>query len=725
MPDGPDPPAAGGLAVSVEDDAVRVEFGTSDWFGPGRFSSDGRGQPLAVTEQRDNTVVLVDDGTVRVSLRASADSNMVVFRMEALAALDDLATGAFSQPSYAWPAFDPGAPAGGVPDGSRGFGYQYTEFAWPTQSDASLAKWRLLPFRPPVVQPLGVVAPDGRCLLLGPLNAFHEQVIAVESGIVCGWHGDLERVPEGFATEMAIIAGAGPRDCLNHYGAILQERNATRRPGRDADELGRRVSYWTDNGSAYWYRTERGSDTTSTLRSTIADLQERGIPVGAVQLDSWWYPHEVVRPFNTDDWVVPPTGLVRWEPRDDVLPDGMGALRDALGGPPLVTHCRHLSASSPYVDEHACWIDADRAHPQTSDLYERWLDQAQEWGVATFEHDWLVESFLGVRGLRSEPGRARDWQEGIDRAAAERGITLQWCMATPPDFLQTSSLGALTSIRTSGDHGYLIGPGELWAWFLLTNAFARSLGLRPYKDVFRSDRSSPDHHSEVEALLSALSTGPVGIGDPLGRADREIVLRTCRDDGVLVRPDVPLAVVDRCFAEHPVARPVPLVAEAWTDHAVGRWTYAVTLNVSRAEQRLDEMIEFASLGPAAPDGPVACWDWRTGSATRLEPTDGWMIALDPLDWDLRVLAPILPCGVAVIGDPSRYAMAGDARLASVEATGDGVRFTIRGANELVTIVGWADHRPLVSSDLDLVWDAPTWHVQLRIPDNGYVSVDVA
>ncbi|MDX6562881.1 MAG: hypothetical protein QOD65_2695, partial [Gaiellales bacterium] len=164
--------AAGGLAVLVEDDAVRVEFGTSDWFGPARFTIAGQGHPLAVSEQPDNAFVLVDDGRVRVSARASNDSNLLVFRMEALTTIGGLTTGAFSQPSYAWPAFDPSGRAdGGVPAGSRGFGFQYTEFAWPTQSDESLARWRLLPFRPSIVEPLGVVAPDGRCLLLGPINA--------------------------------------------------------------------------------------------------------------------------------------------------------------------------------------------------------------------------------------------------------------------------------------------------------------------------------------------------------------------------------------------------------------------------------------------------------------------------------------------------------------------------------------------------------------------------
>ena len=90
-------------------------------------------------------------------------------------------------------------------------------------------------------------------------------------------------------------------------------------------------------------------------------------------------------------------------------------------------------------------------------------------------------------------------------------------MASPADFAQASRLRNVTSIRTSGDHGYLVGPEVLWAWFLHTNVMARALGLWPYKDVFHSTPTSETR--EVEALLSALSAGPVGVGDRIGEAD--------------------------------------------------------------------------------------------------------------------------------------------------------------------------------------------------------------
>src|SRR5262249_45728940 len=158
-----------------------------------------------------------------------------------------------------------------------------------------------------------------------------------------------------------------------------------------------------------------------SIVATVDDLEARGVAIGSVQLDSWWYPHEVLRPFDTEEWVVPPTGMVRWEPRRDVLPEGIEMLRERLDRRPLIGHCRPLSSESPYREEFGMWVDADRAHPADGELYERLLDQAVSWGVEIFEHDWLVECFLGVRELRA-PGRAAAWQEGIDAALGARNL---------------------------------------------------------------------------------------------------------------------------------------------------------------------------------------------------------------------------------------------------------------------------------------------------------------
>ncbi len=721
--------AGDGLVVDVTDGAaVRIGWGEPDWFGPGtstRPASDVASTPTAwVDDFGESRTVVVADGPVRCSVRACADRPMVVFRIEATEDLSGLATGAFDQPSVGWPVFTPAERlAGGVPDGTRAVAFQHCEFGLPSHAGADLDGFFLLPHRPPTGWPLLLAAPDGRTILVAPIDGFHEQTIGLNDGTLrCGWHGDLEEVDAGFATELLVLAGHGPRACLDEWGRLLLERAGTVRPGRWSDALGSRPSYWTDNGAAYWYRTEPGHDPAGSVVAAVADLRERGVPLGSVQLDSWFYPHVDLRPFDTDEWVVPPSAMVAWESRPDVLPDGVADLRARLGHPPLVAHIRHLSADAPIAAEVPVATDGPYAVPTTPEGYERWLDQCVAWGVETFEHDWLVEVFFGVRWLRARPGRARAWQEGIDRAARDRGITLQWCMATPADFAQTTTLTQVTSVRTSGDHGYIATPGQLWAWFCTTNALARSLGLVAFKDVFRSDPEVAGDTGEPEALLSALSTGPVALGDRVGRNDAALALRTCRADGILIKPDVPVAATDESMVGSAAFRSELLVAECCSDHPAGRWAYVVGLHANPSDEAVTGDIAFADLGASAPAGDVVAWDWRARTATRLPADAYWPVSLPKEGWTYLVLAPVLPAGLAVIGDTSKFVSAGDARL-EVTATDAGARLLVKGAGETVTITGWAERAP-DAGDLPVDHDPATgvWTFEVAVPERGWATV---
>lgn len=622
----------------------------------------------------------VDDDVDLVSIRADRD-------------LVGIATGSFTQLSAGFRF----SPAGA--DGVRAVGFGLAEFGLPARTDGTFARWSpLLAHRPASVLPVVVVGPDGSTVLLAPVEGAHEQCFpADEHGPAWGWHGHLDSVPAGFVSSLAVVRGDGPRACFARWGSLLGVSGVDR---RYRDTLGRLPSYWTDNGAAYWYRTEPGHTVTSGLGAVVADLRARGVPIGAVQLDSWFYPHEVLRPFDTDEWIVPPTGLLRWEPRPDVLPDGVEAVRAAVGDAPLVTHVRHLSAASPYVDEVPCWVDGDRAHPATPELYERWLDQCVAWGVETFEHDWLVECFTGVRPLRAVAGRAAAWQRGVHDAAVARGRTLQWCMATPADMVLAASLPAVTSVRTSGDRGYLVGPGFLWGWSLLVGAMARALGLVPFNDVFRSGDADV---GPVDALLASLSCGPVGIGDALGVADVDVVRPCHRADGLLVKPDVPVAALDECFTTSwPLGRRARLlVGDTWSTHAAGTWRYVVALNPS-SDEPVSGVVDVEGL----------LWDWRAGSFVDVG-ADGWAVSLPPLGWAYAIVAPLLAGDrVAVVGDPALHATAGDARIGEVHDDGDAVRVTIIGApGEHVSLAARVDAEP--------------HRIPVTVPDRGWTVVTIA
>ncbi|MEO5898900.1 MAG: hypothetical protein ABIR68_02070 [Ilumatobacteraceae bacterium] len=748
---------------------MRVEWAEDDWFGPGRMTraaSTGAGPADAGARNADpgarnadadaghlrdehagaveddlghaTTITVNDRGAAAVehdvvcSVRAYAERPLMVFTIEATSDISGLATGHYDEPSVGWPVFTPSERrAGGVPSGTRALVFQASEFGFPSGAGTDLDRFFLLPHRPPTGWPLLLGAPDGRTLLLAPLDHFHDQTIGLNSGTVrCGWHGDLERVPKGFATELAVIGGSSPRACLDEWAAILLRRAGTVRPGRWPDALGTRPSYWTDNGAAYWYRTEPGHDVVGSIVAAVDELRAHDVPIGAVQLDSWFYPHAELRPFDTEEWVVPPTAMIAWEARPDVLPAGVADLRERLGRPPLVAHIRHLSADAPIAAEVPVYRDGAYAAPATPEGYARWLDQCLAWGVETFEHDWLVEAYFGVRGLRAEPGRARAWQQGIDRAARERGITLQWCMATPADFAETVTMTQVTSVRTCGDHGYIATPGQLWAWFCTTNALVRALGLMPFKDVFRTDPDVAGTNGELEALLSALSTGPVGLGDRVGRFDHTLALRTCRADGILIKPHVPIAATAGSMFASAGSRPTLMIAETWSDHPAGRWTYVLAMHCHPGHVPTTTRVALSELGEAAPTTEVVIWDWRARTARRAAADDAWDATLDHEAWALWIVAPVLPCGMALIGDVDKFVAAGDARLVvhdrhESDRCADRVQLTVLGAGETVVVTGWAAAPPRCD-DAPLTFDAATgvWRVVVDVPSRGWVTIEV-
>jgi hypothetical protein len=268
----------------------------------------------------------------------------------------------------------------------------------------------------------------------------------------------------------------------------------------------------------------------------------------------------------------------------------------------------------------------------------------------------------------------------------------------------------------------MVGPEVLGAWFLHSNVMARALGLWPYKDVFHSSEDCETR--EVEALLSALSAGPVGIGDALGMADAELIHRTCRADGVLVRPDVPVAAVDRATFSAPVWSGELLVGSAHTQHTAGRWGYVVTCNVGTDQRAERAHVALGDVGEDRPDSSaIAVFNWRTRRVDLLPAGGAFEVALEPADWDYRVLAPVLPGAIAVIGDPNLYASAGDSRIADVVAgdgDGDGdhgVTVTVLGAHERVDLVGWSQH-PISARS----WSASAGAAEVAVDHDGASGV---
>ncbi len=542
------------------------------------------------------------------------------------------------------------------PDDIEFLGFAFTQFALPVTAGRDLS-FDFAPapgLRSPAAMIPVIARSRDRITLLAPLDQFHEQVVSVaENGLTWGWHGDLDHVPAGFETSLGVYEAASVTEVLAQWQADVDQH--TERMTENA--LSTHLSYWTDNGAAYWYRTEPGRTIVESVTDVVDSLRADDIPIRSVELDSWFYDHAVARPISEVGYPaeVPPTGMLRWEPRADAFPaaaeDGVAALARRLDTP-LVLHARHIAPDSPYItDAAAWWVGEHAAQPSDPAFFRRWFDDAKRWGATVIEQDWMQVYWFAIRELRAVPGRAATWERALNDHASATGVDLLWCMATPADLMLAGQLDRVIATRTCDDYRFNDDPAFLWTWFLVVNRLADTLGIPVFKDCFFSndivdesdDPIDGDPHAELEAALASLSGGPVGIGDRIDRTNREIVMRCCDADGRLRRVDRPIAAIDRCLFAGPARGDSAMWATTTSTTADGVWTYVLAINTSTARRRLVDRFDL--------DAESLVYDWRTRRAAY---ASSIQVELEPMEWELFIVSPAGAPSAGSAGDPDKY-----------------------------------------------------------------------
>ncbi len=558
--------------------------------------------------------------------------------------------------------------------------------------------FQLTPMLPPRLEalpspgPVVLYSDDMEVLVFSPMDHFFITHIEVGEGeLRPGVNGEVRELPEGFTHRFLLVEGKGMAATIERWGDLLLEDRGRARTDRYADVGLSRLGYWTDNGAHYYYRTEEGMNEEDTLLAVKADADARAIPYGYMQLDSWWYYKEPAAGLGS------PGGLMRWEPIEEMFPDGLAAFHERLGLP-LILHNRWFAPDNDYRADHEFIEGEGMVLPAGPEVFERFMADARSWGVVTYEQDWLVRQYWSMWQLRSQPGRAEQWMAHMHDSAVAEGLTMQLCMAAAPNLLDSLDRPGATTIRTSIDYANDLSKEAFWPQFHTVNMLAWAVGLLPFKDNFWSS----EIHGEAEALVSALSAGMVGPGDQVGRASREILMRTCTEDGLLLKPDRPALPLDAMFLPH--ERPF-LVATHSTHQGAGTWTYLAGFHLAREHEGYgykDKAFTLVSydgvdvgrmfvwpdavsdwsvnLGTElAIEATVVAYNWRTGHVS--EP--GEVLDLAPFedlyDFAYVVLAPVSVSGLALIGEPTKYVTAADKRFASIVPVSDGFDLELRGA----------------------------------------------
>jgi hypothetical protein len=390
-----------------------------------------------------------------------------------------------------------------------------------------------------------------------------------------------------------------------------------------------------------------------------------------------------------------------------MFPDGLTAFQQKLGLP-LVLHNRWFAPTNSYRDRYSFFEDREMSLPLEQGPYDEFMADARSWGAITYEQDWLIPQFWGVSHLRSGVDRAATWMKSIDAAAAARGLTVQITMPGAANVLHAVDLPTVTSARTSIDYAAAVSKESFWPQFHIANMVADAAGVPPFKDNFHSS----ELYGEAEALISVLSSGMVGPGDAIGAARPEIIGRTCRKDGVLLKPDRPARPLDAMFLPH--ERPFTTVTTSERP-GLGTWTYLAAYHLSSAHperafkdnvfatiaydgQPLEDQFVFPELvsdwrlelgAELGIDERVVVYDWRNGSAFLAK----GRIELPPVehlyDFVYLVLAPVLKNGLALIGETDKFVTLADRRFRDIRVTSDGIELELSGnAGESVTLAAF-------------------------------------
>jgi autotransporter-associated beta strand protein len=497
-----------------------------------------------------------------------------------------------------------------------------------------------------------------------------------DGSISCGIQAGIPNLPAGFTHRTVLVVQRGINQTYDTWGRALTGLAGKVRPANDATVELDKLGYWTDNGAAYYYNYNASYGYAGTLLAIRDDFAALGFPLGYVQLDSWWYPKGTA---NT--WQGDPNnsrgGINQFIAEPTLFPSGLAAFQQQLGLP-LITHARWIDTVSPYRSQYAM-----SANVIVEDAY--WtnrMDYLNAGGVITYEQDWLDIKALPTLNLNDPPAFMND----MARAAAAKGLNLQYCMALPRHFLQGSLYNNLVTMRVSGDR---FESGK-WNAFLYTSKLAGALGCWPWTDVFYSSESR-------NLLLSTLSAGPVGVGDALGGIDAENLAKAVRPDGVIVKPDVPLTPTDPSYLNGAQSGSRPMVAATYVNHGDSRAAYVFSF--AQASALTNSSFVPNQLGIP---GDTYVYDYFSHTGRVVAAGDAFnfttTLPANDANGSYFVVVPVGPSGIAFLGDTNKFVTLGKKRIATLADAGVLKVTTAFAAGETnLTLTGYAASAPYIGA----------------------------
>lgn len=90
--------------------------------------------------------------------------------------------------------------------------------------------------------------------------------------------------------------------------------------------------------------------------------------------------------------------------------------------------------------------------PNDQSFWNDLMFNASQWGLLTYEQDWLNHQTLDYTPLLTDVDFGRTWLLQMGQAAQKFNITIQYCMSLSRHALQSVEIPSVTQIRVTNDY---------------------------------------------------------------------------------------------------------------------------------------------------------------------------------------------------------------------------------------------------------------------------------
>src|SRR5262249_42044138 len=149
---------------------------------------------------------------------------------------------------------------------------------------------------------------------------------STEPTIASGIRSEIRELPNGFTHRTLLVVNEGINQAFDTWGNALTDLQGKARPANNADIVLSNLGYWTDNGADYYYEYDDRVGYQGTLFDIRDEFRAKGVPLGYVQLDSWFYPKGA-----TADWRDIHGGIYEYEAVEVLFNGGLKAFQNELG----------------------------------------------------------------------------------------------------------------------------------------------------------------------------------------------------------------------------------------------------------------------------------------------------------------------------------------------------------------------------------------------------------